>query len=67
MLLVCFTSQTLDGHGMNLYYFIMVMMTVTGMTMMIMVIKKETKMQKKVITNAHTVTLHPIWLCPALF
>ena len=35
MLLVCFTSQTPDGHGVNLYCFIMMTMTVTGMTMMI--------------------------------
>jgi NADH:ubiquinone oxidoreductase subunit 5 (subunit L)/multisubunit Na+/H+ antiporter MnhA subunit len=46
-LLGCFTSQTLDGHGVNLYYFKMVTMTVTGMTMMIMVIKKETKQMQK--------------------
>lgn len=67
MLLVCFKSQTLDGHGVNLYYFIMMTMTVTGMTMMIMVIKKEKNRCKKVITNAHTVTLDPTWFCPALF
>jgi len=46
----------------------MMTMTVTGMTMMIMVIKKRNKTDaKKVITNAHTVTLRPTWFCPALF
>jgi len=47
MLLVCFKLQTLDGHGVNLYYFIMMAMKVTGKTITIMVIKKETKQMQK--------------------
>jgi hypothetical protein len=50
-LLACFTSQTFDGHGVNLYCFIMITVTVTGMRMIIMVIKKETKLMQKKLSQ----------------